>query len=113
MSYYDRLSRLSDLNIKDDIIRAYLYRTIIDAINNLTVECANYEIKADEAFRADLVSYRIYGTVEAKWLVMLLCDVEQDFDPLPVGTDILFPPADFIREQIRHFAENGEIKCLD
>lgn len=104
------LSRLSDLNIEDDVIRSYLYREILNAIRKEAVNCQSYEIKPDEKYRADLVSLRVYGTIEASWLVMLLCDVEEGSDPLPVAADIQFPPASYIRERIRHFAEGGGLE---
>lgn len=108
------LSRLSDLNVQCDIVRAYLYQDILDAIISSRVKCQTYEIRIDEKYRADLVAFRVYGTVEAKWLVMLLCDVEEEIDPLPVSQDIQFPDVSFIRERIRYFSEKAELPlCLN
>lgn len=99
-------SRLSDTKIADPVIRSYLYMDIIKAIRNNSVNCTPYEIKEDERYRPDLVSQRVYGSTSSRWLVKLLCGVEDEELPLPVGTTLLFPEAGYIRERIRHF-ENG------
>lgn len=103
------VSRLSDTQIEDVIIRSYMYRDILTAIRKETVTTTAYEIKHDELFRPDLVSYRLYGTVSARWLVMLLCGIEDEESPLPVGTIIRFPPVGYVRERIRHFENGGDL----
>ena len=101
------LSRLSDTQIEDVIIRSYLYQSILKAIEEQTIRTTAYEIRHDELHRADLVSHRVYGTDEARWLVMLLCGIEDEEEPLPIGTEIAFPEVSFVRERIRHFSEGG------
>lgn len=104
-----QLSRLSDLQIEDDVIRAYLYREILSAVADGSVASFPYEIKMDEAYRPDLVSFRVYGHTELRWLVCLLCSVEDEEEPLPVSSVVLFPNQTYIRDRIRHYAENGEL----
>lgn len=102
-------SRLSDTKVADPIIRAYLYKDILRAIRENSVNCTQYEIKEDERFRPDLVSQRVYGSTASRWLVKLLCSVEDEENPLPVGTTISCPEAGFIRERIRHFENGGDL----
>lgn len=103
------LSRLSDMQITDVILRAYLYKDILTALRKQTVTSTPYEIKHDEKYRADLVSHRVYSTVNARWLVLLLCGIEDEESPLPVGTVVRFPPIGYVRERIRHFESGGEL----
>lgn len=101
------VSRISDEQVTDLVIRAYLYRHIIRALSRGEVDTQAYEIKHDEKYRPDLVSYRVYGTTEARWLVKLLCGIEDEETALPIGTVVRFPPVGFVRERIRHFADGG------
>jgi hypothetical protein len=103
------LSRLSDEQIADVIIRAYLYKDILSALRDNTIESTPYEIKQDERFRPDLVSQRVYGSTAARWLVKLLCNIEDEEQPLPVGSVIRFPPVGYVRERIRHFENGGDL----
>lgn len=103
------VSRLSDTQISDVIIRSYLYRDILKAIRESKVDTTPYEIKQDEEYRADLVAHRVYGSIAARWLVLLLCSIEDEERPLPVGAVIRFPPAGYVRERIRHFENGGGI----
>ncbi|GAB1077914.1 baseplate wedge protein 53 [Shewanella algae] len=104
-----QLSRLSDLQIADDVIRSYLYREILTGITTSNVKTTQYEIKGDEMYRPDLVSFRVYGHTELRWLVCLLCSVEDEEEPLPVSSVISFPDPTYIRDLIRHYAESGEL----
>lgn len=102
------LSRLSPLNVEDEILRGYLFRTVLEyAIDTTNTDITPYEIKTDEEYRPDLASQRIYGTPDLRWVVSLLADVEDESEPLPVGSVFRFPQISWLREQIRHFAEGG------
>jgi hypothetical protein len=95
------VSRLSDLSIEDDIRRVQLYRQILAFIRDNPGECRRYEVKADEEFRVDLASQRIYGTPELEWLVLLVCNMDDLLAGLPVGFSVLFPPLATVRQMIR------------
>lgn len=101
------ISRLSDEQITDIVIRSYLYKDILNAVRENAVSCTRYEIKEDERYRPDLVAYRVYGSVAGRWLVKLLCDTDDEENPLPVGSTILFPSIGYVRERIRHFENDG------
>lgn len=102
------LSRLSDQNVTEPVIRSYLYRDLLTYVNDLTKTGAlQHDIALDEAYRPDLVSFRVYQTTELRWLVGLVTDIEDEAKPLPVGRSFRFPPIPFIRERIRHYAEGG------
>ncbi|MGL4895386.1 MAG: hypothetical protein ACRDCT_15130 [Shewanella sp.] len=102
-----KLARISDMNIEDDIIRALLYRDILTYVATRSPKHIEYEIKADELYRPDLVAYRVYGNLEARWIAMLICGVEDDEYPLPVATTLTFPDLVYVRERIRHYAAGG------
>jgi hypothetical protein len=103
------ISRLSDEQIKDVIIRSYLYRDILTALRDNTITSTAYEIKHDERFRPDLVSQRVYSSTAARWLVKLLCGIEDEEQALPIGTVIRFPSVSYLRERIRHFENGGDL----
>ncbi|MEC6832975.1 hypothetical protein VXS06_14505 [Photobacterium toruni] len=97
------LSRLSDLNIKDDILRADFYLIILRYMNSPDATGIAHTIALDEAQRQDLVSYRIYKTPDLRWLVGLICGVDDESAPLEVGETYLFPSSMFIRREMRAF----------
>lgn len=102
------LSRLSELNVEDDILRAYLFSAVLAHVADGTNdELLEYEIRQDEAFRRDLAAYRVYGNADLRWVFSVVADVEDEADPLPVGTVLLLPTAAWLRETIRHFADGG------
>lgn len=101
-------SRLSDLNIEDDIVRAYFYGDVLAYSRDGTrTDCIEYAVKLDEVQRPDLLAYRVYGTPDLRWLVSLVADVEDEADPLPVGQVLRFPPAAWLRERIRHYTDGA------
>ncbi|WP_413113425.1 hypothetical protein [Thaumasiovibrio sp. DFM-14] len=99
------LSRLSDLNIDDDILRAELYHRISRYIANPSNSVLVHFVAIDETYRPDLVSYRLYGTPELRWLVSLVCDVDDEAAALPVGEEIRLPPAAWLRTEIRRYSD--------
>lgn len=104
-----KISRLSDQNIKDDILRCEFYRRVLDHVNKPQADLKQYTVRIDEAFRHDLVSYRIYGTVELSWLILLLNDLDDEAEPLTVGSSFFYPPAQEIRQIMRRFIDEMEL----
>lgn len=110
MSISERLSRLSDLQIEDDVIRAMLYSDVLAMVANLgNTDVISHEVRLDEQYRPDLVANRAYGNPVMRWVVSLVADVEDESEPLPVGVVLRFPSAAWIRERIRHYADGGGI----
>ena len=101
----DELSRLSDLNIEDPILRAHYYQRIIEHIESPSSDLKVHEIKINEEYRPDLVASRAFGSKELAWLVGLCCDVEDPMDPLPVGEKIYMPQASWVRRSMRQFMD--------
>lgn len=99
------LSRLSDMNIEDDILRASYYQQVNEYINSTNSDLSEYDLKEDEAFRPDLVSYRFYGTAELGWLVCLICELDDVAESLPVGETIYLPEAAWVRRSMRQFMD--------
>lgn len=99
------LSRLSDLNISDPIIRSHYYQRIIQYIESPDAELTPYTIKTDEEYRPDLAAYRALGSAELDWLVALVCEVDDVANPLPVGLEFDFPMAGWVRISMREFMD--------
>lgn len=96
------MSRLTPTEmIPDDIRRTELYRRVLGYLADNTNEAKAYEIRADEKYRTDLCSYRIYGTIDLQWVVMLACDMDDSLAGLPVGYTIKVPPIGFLQRLIR------------
>lgn len=102
------LSRLSALLVEDDILRSYLFAAVLeysaDESNNEVLE---YEVHQDEIYRRDLAAYRVYGNADLRWVFSVVADSEDESEPLPEGMVLRLPPASWIRETIRHFAQEG------
>lgn len=104
------LSRLSALNIEDDVLRAYLFSDVLaQAADESITDVTEYEICPDEQYRPDLVAFRVYGNADLRWVVSLVADVEDEADPLPVGSVLRLPYAAWLRERIRHYMDSGEL----
>lgn len=104
------LSRLSCLNIDDDILRSYLFADVIEYSQDETnTDAILYEIKPNDQYRPDLASFMAYGTVDLRWVISVVADVEDEADPLPVGTVLRLPPAAWVRERIRYHQEEGDL----
>lgn len=104
------LSRLSPLNIDDDILRSYLFAAVrAHVADESNSEVLEYELRPDEEYRRDLAAYRVYGNADLRWVFSVVADVEDEADPLPVGTVLRLPSASWLREEIRHFAEDGSL----
>lgn len=101
-------SRLSDLNIEDDIVRAYFYGDVLAYSQDKSkTDCTDRAVLLDEVYRPDLLAYRVYGNPDLRWLVSLVADVEDEADPLPVGQVLRFPPAAWLRERIRYYTDGA------
>lgn len=104
------LSRLSALNIEDDILRTYLLADVLEYVRDETnLDVIEYEINPDEKYRPDLVAQRVYQNADMRWVVSLVADVEDEADPLPVGSILRLPPAAWVRERIRYHQDEGEL----
>jgi hypothetical protein len=99
------LSRLSDKNIADPILRAHYYQIVIEYIYLSDSDLVEYTIKPDEQYRPDLAAYRALGSSELAWLVALVCEVDDVADPLPVGAECEFPHAGWVRTSMREFMD--------
>jgi hypothetical protein len=100
------LSRLSDLNIEDDILRAVYYQQVSEYMDKPDSDLSEYDLKEDEEYRPDLVSFRFYGTADLDWLVALACEQDDMAEPLPVGESIYLPPAAWVRRTMRQFMDD-------
>lgn len=95
------LSRLSDQNVSDPIIRNAMYKELLTSNKDNWVSRA---VSVDEEYRPDIVSYRVYGTAECSWLVLLVAGLSDELDSLPVGQELRYPPAHEVRQKIKQFS---------
>lgn len=92
--------RLSIFNIDDPLVRGRLIREVRQSLPEWT----RWEIREDEAYRPDLVSYRYYGTSAAVPVVLAAAGVDNPLTArLPIGSQIALPPADWLRKRIKHY----------
>lgn len=104
-------TRLDELRIDDAIIRSYLRREMIKKAGDFADdEVFSREIYVDEEYRADLLAYRAYGTESLRWVPVLICKIDGETDPLPVGDIIRLPSAAWISERIRHYTDTAELE---
>ena len=99
------IPRLSDQNISDPILRASYYQMIREYIATHQSELIAYTVHEHDAYRYDLVSYRIYNTVALDWLIALVADRTDMIESLPVGQIIYLPKASYIRQSMRQFID--------
>ncbi|ENC6657591.1 baseplate protein [Aeromonas hydrophila] len=105
-----QLSRLSDMQIEDDVIRSLLYSDVLAHCRTEgETDVITHDVLQDEVYRPDLVAYRVYGNPVMRWAVSLVADVEDEAEPLPVGVTLRLPSAAWVRERIRHYMDGGGI----
>jgi hypothetical protein len=97
-------SNLDDRQIDDPIIRAYMRKVVLEMCNSYDENLTSHYVTSDEVYRPDLLSYRVYGTADLRWVVLLAGGVEDEAEGLAEGELLKFPPAAWIREQIRKFS---------
>lgn len=100
------ISRLSDLQIEDPILRAVFYQRVMDYISVNFADLNPYTIKIDEAYRYDLASMRAFNSKELAWLVALVAGNADMTEPLPIGETLYFPSAAWVRQDMREFIED-------
>jgi len=96
------LSRLSPYNITDPLVRNELYREIRNGQtqNNGWIE---YEIQPDERLRPELSGYRVYGSNDMKWIILIASGLDDMRESLEEGSTIKLPPASWLRERILYY----------
>ena len=102
-------NRLDDRYLEDPVLRSLLYRDVCDKANSQDEDLASHDIMPDEEYRPDLAAQRIWEVAELRWVVRAIAGVDAEWDPLPVGKTIMAPPLAWIRDRIRHYADNGEV----
>ena len=100
-----KLSRLSPLNIEDDLLRGRFYREIQQG----QFDWDEWEISLDELRMPELISYRYYGTQALKIIVVVAAGLDDMRGELAPGTTIKLPPIKWVRSRIRHYMEMERI----
>ncbi|WP_254446386.1 hypothetical protein [Pantoea sp. CCBC3-3-1] len=98
------ISRLDDRNIEDPIIRAYMRQSIMNKSQSYDSDLLVYDIQPDEIYRPELIAYRIWGTGELRWVITLVCGLEDESEPMSEGEELTVPSLSWIREQINAFS---------
>lgn len=105
------ISRLDDRSIEDPIIRAYMRQAVMEKAQSYDSDLLIYDIQSDEVYRPDLIAYRIWGTGELRWVITLVCGLEDESEAMAEGTELTVPTLAWIREQINAFS--GDTPELD
>lgn len=96
-----QLSRLSPLNIEDELIRARFYRELMDG----AFEWDEWEVSVDEIWMPELVSLRYYGTASLKKIVAICAGLDDMRGTLQAGSLIRLPTTQWIRTRIRYYCQ--------
>lgn len=100
-----KLSRLSPLNIQDELIRARFYLEIRQGQAESNIEWDEYEISLDELLMPELIAFRYYGTQQLKQIVTVAAGLDDMRGVLQAGSVIRLPSAKWVRQRIRHYME--------
>jgi hypothetical protein len=58
---------------------------------SLSYEPGYYRVKSIDLMRPDLISYKVYGTVQFWWIILLINNIENPFTGLVVGQILTIP----------------------
>ncbi len=97
------VTMLSDQNVTDLTLRAQMYRDIKEFAATDDSNITLHTIKPDEAYRSDLVSFRVYNRSDLAWLVDLIADREDIALPLVASSTVRLPDAVYIRGKIKEY----------
>lgn len=101
----EKLSRLSPLNIEDDLLRGRFYREIQQGLS----DWEEWEISLDEILMPELISFRYYGTQALKTIVVVAAGLDDMRGELAPGTTVKLPPIKWVRSRIRHYMDMERI----
>jgi len=97
------ISRLSPYNITDDLYRALLYREIRDGQGEN--EWPVYEVQPKDSLSPEFIAYKVYGTAEMKWLVMIAASLDDMRERIESGSSLRLPPAAWVRKRIKYYSK--------
>ncbi len=97
------LSRLSPYNITDDLLRTRLYREIREGQSSL--DWPIYEVQPADTLRPELIAYKVYGTKEMKWLVLVAAGLNDMREEIEAATVLRLPESAWVRQRIKYYAE--------
>ena len=96
------ISRLSPYSIANPLARNKLYREIRNGQmqNNGWTE---YKIRSDERICPELAAYRVYGSKDMKWIIIIAAGLDDIREALREGALIKLPPTAWIRHKILYY----------
>ncbi|MCC8380062.1 hypothetical protein [Xenorhabdus sp. PB30.3] len=96
-----QISRLSPLNIQDELIRARFYKELRDGL----FEWEEWEVSLDEIRMPELISLRYYGTTSLKKVVAVCAGLDDMRENLGAGSLIKLPTILWVRTRIRYYCQ--------
>ena len=99
-----KIHRLSPYNIEDDIVRTQLYREVRQGGE----DWIEHEIALDEVLMPELISQRVYGTDELKWVVLVASEMDDMREALTAGNILRLPTPVWVRQRIRYWMREEE-----
>ncbi len=97
-----KLSRLSIENISDSLVRARLYKEIREGQED--DEWPIYTIEPADELSPDFVAYKVYGTAELKWLILIASGLDDMRERMDSGLELRLPPVAWIRQKIKYYS---------
>ncbi|WFQ78148.1 hypothetical protein PXH59_00435 (plasmid) [Xenorhabdus sp. SF857] len=95
------ISRLSPLNIQDELIRVRFYKELRDGL----FEWEEWEVSLDEIRMPELISLRYYGTISLKKIVAVCAGLDDMRETLNAGSLIKLPTILWVRMRIRYYCQ--------
>ncbi|MCD9517054.1 hypothetical protein [Photobacterium carnosum] len=96
-----KLSRLSPLNIQDELIRASFYKELQKGASDWD----EWEVSVDEIQMPELIALRYYGTTEMKGIVAICAGLDDMRGDLLSGSLIRLPNIKWVRTRIRYYCQ--------
>ena len=97
----EKLSRLSPLNIQDELIRSLFYKELRQGASDWD----EWEVSVDEIKMPELIALRYYGTTEMKAIVAICAGLDDMRDDLQSGSLIRLPSIKWVRTRIRYYCQ--------
>lgn len=99
------LSRLSPLNIQDELVRSLFYKELRQGMPDWD----EWEVSIDEIKMPELIALRYYGSTEMKRIVAVCAGLDDMRESLQSGSLIKLPTVKWVRTRIRYYCQFEKI----
>lgn len=92
------MHRLDRANFGGPLIQGLLFK----ALRNPTEDWTEHTVQPNEEFDLYKISYRVYGTTEAWWIIAVCAKKDNPLEKLPAGTSFKLPPLSWVRDKLKN-----------